>query len=405
MTNWEEIQSQIVAKCQEAYPDAQGGTDFTDPDNAVNRFVAYHIIEGRMPFDRLVYHFNEYDYKYGDKRNPQNKHYPTNIWEYYTTVGKHRSLLKVTQVGENGFEHRLDHPIYLNRISVYDNRREGTYQELSVRMPGIKIEAYNGENLNDGVNGFYFPVHEVLVNTQRFRTYLGNERLRFSTSILFPEFLSGNYRGGPWTYFPRGYFKNFFNDNSSSYIFYKNGAWLGREWTEEGYDEFMIQGVSDFTIRMPPVPADGVYQIRLSTYTEWTRNMMQIYFGDDPNRLLPVGLPFDMRESPSEGNPVCTYFPDVEDFELNLYNNKKFAIQGYLKGPRYYINNQTNSVTLRDVRAVVRKIITTQPMRTDKTYYLRFKSVLDKSVSQFNMDFFEYAPSSIFNGETPEDEW
>ena len=40
-----------------------------------------------------------------------------------------------------------------------------------------------------------------------------------------------------------------------------------------------------------------------------------------------------------------------------------------------------------------------------KSYYIRFKSALKKLDSQFFMDFFEYAPSNIFNGATPEDIW
>jgi hypothetical protein len=44
-------------------------------------------------------------------------------------------------------------------------------------------------------------------------------------------------------------------------------------------------------------------------------------------------------------------------------------------------------------------------MDADQTYYLRFKSALKKSDSQFFMDYFEYVPTTVYNGAQEEDIW
>ena len=40
-----------------------------------------------------------------------------------------------------------------------------------------------------------------------------------------------------------------------------------------------------------------------------------------------------------------------------------------------------------------------------KNYYLRFKSALKKTDSQFFVDYFEIVPRAIYNGTEPEDIW
>lgn len=53
----------------------------------------------------------------------------------------------------------------------------------------------------------------------------------------------------------------------------------------------------------------------------------------------------------------------------------------------------------------LRHIITVQDMKADKTYYLRFKSALKSTTSQFFLDFFEFVPKGVYNGAKEEDIW
>ena len=47
-----------------------------------------------------------------------------------------------------------------------------------------------------------------------------------------------------------------------------------------------------------------------------------------------------------------------------------------------------------------------QTLDPDKTYYIRFKSVLDKLTPEFYMDGLEWCPKEVYdNPEKPEDIW
>jgi hypothetical protein len=128
--------------------------------------------------------------------------------------------------------------------------------------------------------------------------------------------------------------------------------------------------------------------------------------GEEPSKLLPVGLPFDMRDQAKADNPAIPWVIDGEDGQTNIENDKALRNQGYMKGPRYFtMGDGKGETTVRDKNGAIRRIVTVMDMKAGKSYYIRFKSALKKLDSQFFMDFFEYAPSNIFNGATPEDIW
>ena len=339
----------------------QAADNFAHPDNAVNRFVAYHLIYGKMAYNKLNFHYNEYNYQYGEWNNPQRTNMPTNVWDYYSTMGKYRGLLKITQVGDAGFERDIEHTVYANRISVYANGPEDDYRELGVvsGFSGIRIAPSNGDNDNNGLNGYYYPIDDFLLYTDAFRNELSKERMRMDLSTILPELVSNN--------------------------------------------------VYDFTLKIPRVPKDGTYEIRMGVAQNSLRGMCQIYFGDDPDRLTPAGLPYDMRQLATPDNPSIPWIDDGEDWTVNFENDKNLRNQGYMKGPQYY--TVTNGKADTPVRrrgnewACLRRIITVVDMKSDKDYYLRFKTALKKTDSQFYCDYIEYASTSVFNGPVSEDIW
>ena len=74
ISNTDEIVAAVRAKVEAAYgTEAQG--DLTNEKNAINKFVAYHFLKGRMGFNQFVAHYNEWGYKYGDAFNPQQNKY------------------------------------------------------------------------------------------------------------------------------------------------------------------------------------------------------------------------------------------------------------------------------------------------------------------------------------------
>ena len=380
----------------------------THPDNPVNRFVAYHLLYGKMPYNRLVYHYNEYGYQYGYWAQPQTNNMPTNVWEFYTTMGKHPALVKITQVGDAGFEHDTEHHIYANRISNYATGVEDDFHETGVveGLEGILIKDTNGDNDNNALNGYYLPINNLLVYTDKFREELYKRRIRFDISSTFPEFATNNLRGNFKTCFDEGYLSRIVNqtENTSMGISHAQGS----PWLALWGDEFRIFGLYDFTYQLPPVPKDGTYEIRMCCSHGPIRGMAQIYFGSDPDRLTPAGLPYDMRIDPGEKSPEIPWFPDTEDWVINREKDKNLKNQGYLKGPQYFtrcLGNATEPVRAHTGWKVLRRVITTAYLEADKTYYLRFKSALKKTDAELNIDFFEYASPHIYNGPEFEDIW
>lgn len=422
VTNWDNVLAQLKTKCEAVYGTADAD-DLSSPDNAVNRFVAYHIMYGIMAYDRFVRHFNEHGYTYGpDMMNPQTSSCPTNVWEYYTTVGKYPGLIKITQVGDGStYENAIDHPIYANRISVYDTDPYGDYTEIGVKegYKGLLIQATNGDYDNDALNGYYFPIDGVLLydgggsSGMGIRDQLGEERIRMDVTTMLPEMASNNYRGGGYTRFPNGYFSNISNESSSTVIVYLNCAQAGAldptNWRDFQGDEIMAGGQYDFVLKLPPVPKDGTYELRMGVSHNSMRGMAQIYFGTNPNSLSPVGLPYDMRQP--AGTEAIPWTADIEgDTETNTANDKLMRNQGFMKAPKYFkITSQAaDASSVRDMGgsvAALRRIVTARYMSANETYYIKFKSVLKDPNAQFFLDYFEYVPASVYNGVTGEDIW
>lgn len=406
--NWAEIEPLIVQKVTAVYGE-QDADDYTSENNALNRFVAYHLLEGGIRPGGFVHHLNEYNYRYGsDIKNPSTN-YTVDVWDYYTTIGSHRGLMKILQsVAES------DYPYYINRVCKYDNNR---YQQESVVNRGVKLSLTNGNNDNNALNGFYYPIDAILMYDDEVRTDLSNERIRIDLTTMLPELASNNIRAGAYRAFPTGYFSNITNESSGTKIFYLNIAYNPKgmyNWKDVQGDEFIFSGVYDFVLKLPPVPADGLYEIRMGLSNNELRGMAQIYFGDNPNNLLPAGLPVDMRQKFKSGqNPSIPWVADSETDEvINRENDKNLRNQGYMKGPKYYMMTDglgPEGETIREAQSVdepaLRRIITTENLRADKTYYLRFKSALDSRDAQFFVDYFELVNSSVYNGAEPEDVW
>lgn len=404
ISNWAEIESVIAQRAAAAYPDADASAPLNDESNPVNRFVAYHLLEGRVAYDRFVHHYNEYGYRYLDPAQPAQYNYTVNVWDYYTTMGEPRGLMKVLQTAEG------DYPIYINRICTYNN---DTYQEEEVTQEGVRILPTNGEYDNNALNGFYYPITSILTYDETTRARLANERIRIDMTTMLPEMSSNNLRGGKIVNLPTGYFNNIFNESSGTRMFYyhMSDSRTGDQWRDAQGDEFLMAGVFDFVMKLPPVPRDGTYEIRMGISLNPYRGMAQIYFGDDPNNLQPAGLPVDMRQE-ANNNPSIPWVADAEDETVNRENDKNLRNQGWMKGPKYFMIcnglGAQGGTSLRDAggaRPALRRIITTEKLEAGKTYYMRFKSALDSRDAQFFMDYFEFVNSSVYNGADPEDVW
>lgn len=415
--NWETIKGQIYEKCSTLLEANGDPADFKSPENAVNQFVAYHLVEGGMSPDMFVQHCNEYHYKAKDCKVNDPSGYSVIVYDYYATMGTPRGLLKITQIptGDQGY--------YLNRVSNLNNGFKDDYSEVAgneVKYPNdpgnngcnIKIDISNGANDNNALNGFYYPIEHVLINSTATRTALKSERIRFDVISCFPEMYSNELRGRTARYFLNDYFKNFMNISEGTEIYYLRDGYVTHNsgWKDYLADQFLVSGRYDLVMKLPPVPADGTYEIRMGVSLNPLRSMVQVYIGESPNDLQPVGLPIDQRESVSliPGNP---WVADTGDEATDRENERNLRNQGYMKGPNYITVSASAPTGEEPARnaspniPLLRRILTTKDMSANKTYYMRFKCAIESSTTQFVLDFFEYVPTSVINSETPEDIW
>ena len=381
---------------QAAYPLATN-PDMTAKDNAVNQFVAYHLLPMRLTWDKLVIHYIEMGYAYNIPSRLS-----INCFHYYETMGPYRRLLKITE-GATTEGKRI------NRHSEYDT---DTYDEIFVDRPGININFSNGENVNNALNGFYYTIDDILVYDDGVPGVVLNERLRWDFNELFAEMATNGYRrpaDNTWIPFPRGYLANLEVSEESRIVYlpYFNTA------SQSNYqaDEINVRGQYDLTFLLPPVPNEGTYELRICAPSNTGFGMAQIYFGTDKLNLQPVGLPIDLRIPPT--NPNIGWEQDTEDIEHNNENDKIMRNHGYMKPPRHdgiwnggaAVTESMRNTTSYAANLRMRKILWTGNVEPTKKYYVRVKSLLNNPNACFLLEYMEWCPKHIYNGPEPEDQW
>lgn len=391
------------------------GGDYTSPDHILYQFVAYHILPMSIPHDRLVNHVNEYGHKTGSSE------FGVPVYEYYATMSENpRRMIKLT-------ESKQSEGIRINRYTemlATANEYEEIVNENTI--PGILISADNGDIDNEAINGYVYPIDNILVYDEEvMKEKVLNERIRFDIASCLPELMTNKLRGvkdklpspnGECRGFPTNY--PYFGDNmtysETSKVQYLHG------WKRGGYlnyqaNEFNIMGRYDVTMKLPPIPYDGTFELRYYMSVNPKRGLAQVYFGEE-GKIKAMGVPLDLRMggktmSGTNGSvkSPAGWEADVEDDED--YNNlidKRMRNNGYMKGPKYWREASSSDIyaSVRNEEWRIRQILFTAQMERNKTYYVRFKSVLESEKSEFFFDCLELVPSNIYNNpEKKEDIW
>lgn len=454
--NVKDIQQYLTTKG--LYPNAQNDADYKNEDNIINQFVTYHILPEKLSPDKLVIHYNENGYYFATNK----KNYTVPVYEYFTTMGKRR-LLKIFQSAESVKEdtEREDGNagIFLNRFPILRNGR-GDYSDEKVsknndyhesgqfKAIGSAHHLYEDENVGNKImfetpggayhqnliNSCIYPIQRVLAYTENTQNRLAGERIRIDMAAMFPEFINNDIRR-PMSYYSYGatftravpitdkyrYVDNLveIRDGTEFYYF---GAY-GRGWSNYQMDEFNIIGKYEFTMKLPPVPKKGHYEIRFGVSSgSSVRSMCQVYFGDNINYLPAIGIPMDLRigfvnHRFRGGTNINSNFGYASNDEykkeatLSMEDQDKISknlrARGFMKGPKYFHCGASNTADLGiQCEHVTRRIMVSKDLDPDKTYYIRFKNVLDDIESQFFMDYFEFVSKDVYdNPVEPEDIW
>ena len=406
--------------------------DYTRQMNYLNQFVTYHLLPQRIGREKLVIHYNELGYNYSQNSSPT-----VPICDYYQTMGLPR-LLKT-------YESRESKGIYLNRFPILrngvgrfspskENRNDyhesGDFFQLSgtASAPdenqGIKVLTYTeaGTDNSSVANGIVYPIDHLLIWSENVVNQLANQRIRIDAGCMMPELMNNdvrshrayysygatNCRGIPTNY---RYIENI--EIKDGTLFYYLPGYLS-SWHNLQGDEYNIIGRYDFTMKLPPVPRAGQYEIRFGVATgSRVRSMAQVYFGSDPNMMPAAGIPMDLRLGGLEkrDGSITTdsgvgWEADTEDQEHNDEVAKRMRAKGFMKAPNLWTNSMGSSTSIRTFHYMTRRIMVNAYMMPYQNYYIRFKSVLDLEDREFYMDYFEYVAKEVYdNPYEPEDIW
>ena len=374
--------------------------NLTDSVNPLRRFIQYHILnkiaagtddltpqevtnranfEGAIGIDETLI-------------NPCD-------WHYTLLPHKMIKVEKVTVSQYLGGSKKGDR--YINR------RNDGKFSFL-----GQRIDPLEDEYKHDGLNGHYFYVDDIVAFNKDFQDKIHNQRIRMDFNTIFPEFITNGLRilGHPWEassveekdgrnwLFPEGYLDG---------VTFTNCKFLWRRPIAVAdiymWDEFNLFGDYDFTFRLPPVPFDGEWQIRLGFTAQNTRGVAQIYVDD-----VPQGIPLDMTKYLNSDYYIGdSFISNLSDYD-NMSAEDKAEYQKTLKNLGVYTHprslfcdnggtgNRGYNITYN---IGIRRIISQTYLDSTKDHYMRIRVASDGKQgnnNEFALDFLELVPKSVY---------
>ena len=365
----------------------------SDSINPLRRFIGYHILDRKIQGWNYLTPLNDI----GIMTNLMN---PV---DWYETLLPH-TMLKVEKLT------MLKYADADKMSERYINRRRD--DEYKVRGAMIQKSVEN-EYSNQAINGWYFYVDDILAFDETTRDVVFNTRIRMDFAAIFPELETNGIRQngnvkqqdpdydetakyGRNYYFPNGYLKNV---TSTGYFVYRRPHDYYDSY--EG-DEFNLFGNFDITFKIPPVPYEGDWQVRLGYAAESTRGIAQIYFGDDVKKLEPQGIPLDMTKLLTDASLlgsdwVQDYSGMTESEKSSDYKNlkNKGYYRGAMGGYRYDGAGATTYRQFVTVQNTLRRVLCTVHIDPKKDHFLRIRCV-STGQTEFDLDYLELVPKSVY---------
>lgn len=384
------------------YKAAYGFDKITDRNNPLNMFMAYHILTrdviGWNKLTPIEVHSGIVDGAIGikiDKMNP---------CDWYETLMP-RTMMKLEQATVREYMGNSE------RGQRYINRRV----DDKFSIDGSKIQpTVEADYLQDAPNGRYFYIDDIIAFSKDTQEKVLNDRIRMDFSTIFPEVMTMNmrlngdptkddesskadqtFKNGKNYWFPKGYLDNVTMEGNGVLV-YRRPHW--NFWSYEG-DEFNLFGDYDFTFRLPPVPYEGEYQIRLGFCALDTRGVAQIYFDGKPQ-----GIPVDMRKRLSDETILGDQFgtkkwADMTD-EEKAEDQKMLKNLGYYRGAYggYHSSGSTINEFV-DNQRTYRLVLCTVHINPKKDHYIRVRCTSSSKLgnnNEFMMDYLEIVPKSVY---------
>ena len=397
----------LYRQCKVWYPEATD-PDFKSENNALHKFMAYHLLNYHLLYTRLVFYklkgssFNsESLYSTGNDRA-----------EYYETM--QGTILKImiprssNIIGydEDGTERQLKNTIFLNYSHEAVNAADPFHTTAGRKSIPVGVRVMNPEevlleperfpNFNqEALNGSIHLIDRPLVYDEDVMAgFVLNGIIRLDYDALVPELTNNHMRwydgsagysfpGSTGFFIPKGY--------SEHVKVFEEGCRLSYYAPNGGYDEHngdfcICKGQFDFAYRLPRVPK-GTYEIRVSYIAGSERGIVQFYVDDEI-----CGIPVDNRIYSDD--PRIGFVDDSKTDDNGVANDKAMKNRGYLKLPISYRSVYMGAPARRYSHGL-RLVVTTKYL-TDDIHWIRIKNVheSDSGSDFYNHDYVELVPVS-----------
>lgn len=388
---------------KKVYPE---GRDLDDIDrgSSLNKLLSYHILPCWLSYDQLNTSKPEIITNYKDKPS-------FDVEDFFETLMPH-SVMRISSAysGNGGLE---------DRIGIFINRKGTTKTKLV--SPGIEIIDEKTGQYKGYVklckNGEYHFVKKLLLYDDYTRNTVLQCRMRIMACTLSPDFINSGGRGR-------------FEPEANGGIVYKylNGYCTNFEWVDSqteffvryrcpqfgtfNGDEMTVMRSYDLAFKLPPVPSNGNYEIRvwnnaISSSANADRGIVQYYFHQyDPAdkgmdwrnwSWIPEGIPIDLRINGEDSRIGWVrdgdYAQRENKDELIEANDRGMRNRGYMKAMDSYGNGENS---LRDDRDCYRKIIANEYMRANTDYWIRMRQVYSGGTGVNPFSFIEIVPKSVY---------
>ncbi len=387
------------------------GDDYTNRFNALNMFVAYHIVNGMMAASQLVFEKGTSGYwNFAPDADPH---------DYYETMLPH-TMLKVWEPVSVGSGRSL----FINRYQTFNSLTnelgtQGTNHDII--RDGIQIDR---SNTIQATNAYIHPIKGMLVYDEMVPKGVLNERMRVNCTSLFPELINNRYRywsqsdgnipsgwDGSRMGIPKMMFDNivyYDKDPNVCLAYCLRGAW--RCWQA---DQMQFWGKYDFAFKLPSVPS-GNYEIRVVYAPMTYGSFMQYYIGTSSSvqDMRPLGLPFDATVQVEDPRIGLTDAWNEDD--KGIASDIAMHNRGYMRGPHSYTGHGENGYTESGSARfeygtgsyTIRYVLGRVELNQGEENWLRIKTLNPEQLTNpVGLDFVELVPTSVLDNQQYMEDW
>lgn len=399
----------LYRQCRVWYPEATDGS-FRSKDNALHKFIAYHLLDYHLLYTRLVF-YNLSGSSAGHAFRSENK-FPTKSdrYEYYETM--QGTIIKVVMPRSSTLSPKdadgktctFKTTVFLNYAKDAINKARPlsstcgknnipvNVRVLDPKTVGKDLERYPNF-VQEALNGSIHLIDHLLVYDEDVMAgHVLNGIIRVDYAALIPELTNNHMRwydgtsdyvfpSSPGFFIPNGYtdrVKVYSDECRLSYCTPRNS------WDEYQGDLLTCRGPYDFAYRLPHVPP-GTYEIRVSSINEPGRGIVQFYVDNEI-----CGIPVNNNIYTTD--PRIGYVNDDDTDDDGIANDKAMKNRGYLKLPNSYYRADGTTLA-RTYTHGVRYVVTTKYL-SDGDHWLRIKNVNenDSGSDYYNHDYLELVP-------------